>query len=267
MGFWGFGVLNAAYEPFGTALPTVNSVDNELRYPGQWAEAETGLFHNWHRDYDPSLGRYLEADPLGLAAGQSLYGYAMGSPLEYVDPDGRLGFLGAFFGGATDLGLQLAFNDGRLECVDWWQVGASAGLGFLGGFGASLSFAKLTGALRHAKSGRGWFELSSKWSNASRRIRRAQGLDSRTDLHHSFISQNGRFGRHVPDYIKNHPLNLKPLPRGTHRRIHGRDHSLPGNLGRRFGRARRYLHGTPNWSKAGDLVGTGIGAGYGNVSN
>lgn len=81
-------VWDAEYDPFGGALTTTSTEDNELRYPGQWAEAESGLVHNWHRDYDPTLGRYLQADPLGLAAGQSLYGYVGGSPLNYVDPAG-----------------------------------------------------------------------------------------------------------------------------------------------------------------------------------
>lgn len=46
------------------------------------------MIRNWHRDYDPSLGRYLQADPSGLAAGQSLFGYSGQSPLNFVDPMG-----------------------------------------------------------------------------------------------------------------------------------------------------------------------------------
>ncbi len=68
-------VWQAEFTPFGAALPIIDTEDPGLRFPGQWAEGETGLLQNWHRDYDPSLGRYIEADPLGLDAGQSLYGY------------------------------------------------------------------------------------------------------------------------------------------------------------------------------------------------
>ncbi|MEO1407233.1 MAG: RHS repeat-associated core domain-containing protein, partial [Pseudomonadota bacterium] len=81
-------VWNAEYAPFGGALPSIDFDDPSVRYPGQWAEGETQLFQNWHRDYDPSLGRYIEADPLGLAAGQSLYGYVSNDPVNYVDPQG-----------------------------------------------------------------------------------------------------------------------------------------------------------------------------------
>jgi len=35
-----------------------------LRFPGQYYDAETGLNQNWNRDYDPLVGRYVESDPL-----------------------------------------------------------------------------------------------------------------------------------------------------------------------------------------------------------
>lgn len=38
--------------------------------------------YNWMRDYDPTTGRYIQADPLGLIPGPSLYGYAYQSPLR-----------------------------------------------------------------------------------------------------------------------------------------------------------------------------------------
>lgn len=40
------------------------------------------------RDYDPTTGRYLEADPLGLIDGASVYGYARQSPGRYIDRNG-----------------------------------------------------------------------------------------------------------------------------------------------------------------------------------
>ena len=44
-----------------------------LRFPGQWFDKETGLFHNGFRDYNPSTGRYMQSDPLGLEAGFNTY--------------------------------------------------------------------------------------------------------------------------------------------------------------------------------------------------
>ena len=82
---------DAVLEPFGElAALTVNLVAQPLRFPGQYADPATGLHQNWHRDYDPSLGRYLQPDPLGIAAGANLYGYAGGNPISRSDRDGRV---------------------------------------------------------------------------------------------------------------------------------------------------------------------------------
>lgn len=40
------------------------------------------------RDYDPTTGRYIQADPLGLVDGASVYGYALQNPVVYSDPSG-----------------------------------------------------------------------------------------------------------------------------------------------------------------------------------
>lgn len=57
----------------------------DLRFPDQWFQSENGLHQNWMRDYDPTTGRYVQADPLGLVDGASVYGYALQSPLRYSD--------------------------------------------------------------------------------------------------------------------------------------------------------------------------------------
>jgi RHS repeat-associated protein len=59
-------------------------------YAGQYYDSETGLHYNYHRYYDPSLGRYLRADPIGLAGGVNLYAYAENNPNNYIDPFGLL---------------------------------------------------------------------------------------------------------------------------------------------------------------------------------
>ena len=73
--------------PFGVAAPT-GAVTVALRYPGQYHEAETGLFQNWNRTYDKASGRYLENDPIGLVGGVNTFGYVGGNPLRNSD---RLG--------------------------------------------------------------------------------------------------------------------------------------------------------------------------------
>jgi len=46
------------------------------------------LNYNYHRNYDPHLGRYVQPDPIGLDGGLNPYVYANGNPLRYVDPLG-----------------------------------------------------------------------------------------------------------------------------------------------------------------------------------
>jgi RHS repeat-associated protein len=81
-------VWQADYEPFGKAIVRINTVENNLRFPGQYYDRETGLHYNYFRDYDPTGGRYVEADPIGLDGGMNLYAYVDGNPLSYVDPLG-----------------------------------------------------------------------------------------------------------------------------------------------------------------------------------
>jgi RHS repeat-associated protein len=59
-----------------------------LRFPGQYYMAETGLNQNWNRDYDPLTGKYVESDPIGLDGGLNTYAYVDDSPISEVDPFG-----------------------------------------------------------------------------------------------------------------------------------------------------------------------------------
>ena len=86
-------VWSAVYTPFGNATTQVGGITNNLRLPGQYYDSETGLHYNWNRYYDPKAGRYLTADPIGLAGGVNLFGYANQDPVNYIDPDGQNPFL------------------------------------------------------------------------------------------------------------------------------------------------------------------------------
>jgi RHS repeat-associated protein len=84
------------YDPdtFGSVAPNGNPSSlgtfiYNLRFPGQYYQAETGLNYNYFRDYDPQTGRYIESDPIGLYAGSySTYSYANGNPVSHIDPTG-----------------------------------------------------------------------------------------------------------------------------------------------------------------------------------
>ncbi len=76
-------------KPFGETVSLTGAAANPQRFPGQLSDPETGFHYNYFRDYDPSIGRYLQSDPIGLAGGLNTYGYVGGNPVRYVDPTGE----------------------------------------------------------------------------------------------------------------------------------------------------------------------------------
>jgi RHS repeat-associated protein len=73
------------YGPFGESAALTGTT---IGYTGQRFDSETGLYHYKARFYLPSIGRFLQADPVGYAAGMNLYAYCGNDAINRTDPDG-----------------------------------------------------------------------------------------------------------------------------------------------------------------------------------
>ncbi len=83
------GADNIASLTNGSEAPVSGTpVAFNLRFAGQYFDAETGLHDNGHRYYDPRSGRDLQSDPIGLAGGWNTYAYALSNPMRYTDFSG-----------------------------------------------------------------------------------------------------------------------------------------------------------------------------------
>ncbi|KAF1039400.1 MULTISPECIES: DUF6531 domain-containing protein [Burkholderia] len=88
-------VWQAAYSLWGKLLPAKQAandacgaeIDTTLRFPGQWADDESGLSYNLNRYYDPDSGQYLSIDPIGLAGGIRTHSYVPDTQSQF-DPLG-----------------------------------------------------------------------------------------------------------------------------------------------------------------------------------
>jgi len=83
-------VWSATWKPFGEAYAISGTLTENLRFPGQLFQIESGLHWNWHRHYDPTTGTYLQVDPYTTELGdEKVLGTQTGLPF-------LTGFVGKF---------------------------------------------------------------------------------------------------------------------------------------------------------------------------
>ena len=116
-------------DPFGNNVPnddpngTNTHFRHNLRFPGQYADSETGLNYNYFRDYSPQEGRYIQSDPIGLEGGQfSAYAYVDSNPLLFTDEEGLASDGRGPYGPVTNTVLK--FTDNYSNMRDANTIGA-----------------------------------------------------------------------------------------------------------------------------------------------
>lgn len=254
-------VWDATYRPFGEVTITTAVATLNQRLPGQYADDETGYYDNWNRSYDPSLGRYLQADPIGLASGLNVYGYVGGNPVGVVDPSGlkqhygklqplyetlessRVAAINTIAGWQDSLTFGLAkyarepfgLNRDVDVCSDAYGAGELLGLvSGVGRFAAGAPRAAYKGLFKRV-TGEGVDGYKTVLA-AYRRVHKVPGTH---EVHHWLIPQ--RWGLREP--ITNAPWNLNPVEQAIHRRFTG---SWYGR--EQFGPVESFFRGAPQWA-------------------
>src|SRR5262245_781329 len=82
-------VWDGQFTPYGRTHAITGTIQNPLRFPGQWADPAASYFYNYMRDYDPTLGRYLSVDPVRTSGARNRFGYADANPQSLIDVNGQ----------------------------------------------------------------------------------------------------------------------------------------------------------------------------------
>jgi RHS repeat-associated protein len=247
----------ATYAAFGAAGVTASAPAFNIRFPGQYFDAETGLHYNRERYYDPSLGRYLSPDPIGQSDHVNLYQYAQNDPFNRIDPLGLYsgqefltdagnfgaGFASSLtFGLSDEIGKRTGGRTGIDKCSAAYKAGEYVEIGLEIALSGGTAILKQLAQRASRRAARNAFR------NLTRKIPR-----NGKELHHR-VPLFGHPGGTatlfptggLPPSIANHPFNLKLVNKAEHSEAHRRVREFESGLNSLLNPG-----GTPNGAATG----------------
>ena len=208
-------IASLTRDPWGNVITLAGSTGLQTGYPGQLQDSATGLYQNWHRDYDPALGRYIEADPIGLGGGSNRYGYANANPTNLTDPTGE--FVPILIGIGIGVGLEYITN----PCATWQDLVLAGALGGIGGGLGQLRYLRYGPRSLTRVTGHEWSHaIPKRWVNRFTSGAMRKALNKRGGTNGSWVRPERAFRQDPFRYPKGwnvfgkryYPI-LRPLDR------------------------------------------------------
>jgi len=132
-------VENYTYDAFGNITSALSSIGNPYYFTGRRLDEESGTYYYRARQYDPSIGRFLQRDPLGMVDSANLYSYVTNNPINFIDPFGLKEYLIISASGGGSAGIFAAEGGGyyvidlkNKQITEFEYVGVGLGVGFGG---------------------------------------------------------------------------------------------------------------------------------------